>query len=43
MLAAIELSTGRIAGVVRGTGSTMQRDEVHPDTGRAVIGFEVPY
>ena len=43
MLGAIELSTGRIAGVVRGTGSTIQRDEVHPDTGRMVVGFEVPH
>jgi hypothetical protein len=43
MLGAVEVSCGRIAGVVRGTGSTMRRDEAHPDTGRAVIGFEVPH
>ncbi len=43
MVGAIELPTGRIAGVVRGTGSTLQRDEVHPDTGRVAVGFEVPH
>lgn len=43
MLGQVEVSCGRIAGVVRGTGSTMRRDEAHPDTGRTVIGFEVPH
>lgn len=43
MLGAIDLSTGRITGVVRGTGSMMRLDEAHPDTGRAVKGFEIPH
>lgn len=43
MLGAIELSTGRIAGVVRGTGADMARDEPHPDTGQAVIDFSIPH
>lgn len=39
MLGAIDLSSGRIVGVVRGTGAEMTRDEPHPDTGLPMIGF----
>jgi hypothetical protein len=42
MLGAIDLSSGRIGRVVRGTGSQMTCDKVHPDTGLPVIGFSVP-
>jgi hypothetical protein len=41
-LGAIRLSAGRFARVVRGTGSQITCDEVHPDTGLPVIGFNVP-
>ena len=43
MLGAIDLSSGRIVGVVRGTGAEMTRDEPHPDTGLPVIGFGLPH
>lgn len=42
MLGAIDRSTGQIASCVRGTGAQLTRDEVHPDTGQPVIGFEIP-
>lgn len=43
MLGAVDLSSGRIRGVVRGTGAEMTRDETHPDTGLPVIGFGLPH
>ena len=43
MLGAIELGTGRIAGVVRGAGAELARDETHPDTGQAVLNFSIPH
>jgi len=43
MLGAIDLSSGRIVGVVRGTGAEMTRDEPHLDTGLRVIGFDLPH
>ncbi len=43
MLGAIDLSSGRIRGVVRGTGAQTRRDEPHPDTGLPVIGFGIPH
>jgi len=43
MLGAIDLSSGRVVGAVRGTGAQTRRDEPHPDTGQAVIGFGVPH
>ena len=41
MLGAIDRSTGRTASCVRGTGAQLTRDEVHPDTGQPVMGFEI--
>ena len=43
MLGAIDLASGRIVGVVRGTGAEMTRDEPHLDTGLQVIGFGLPH
>jgi hypothetical protein len=42
MLGAIDLSTGQITGVVRGSGAEMTRDEPHPDTRQTLIGFAIP-
>jgi hypothetical protein len=42
MLGAIDLSTGQISGVVRGTGAEMARNEAHPDTGQPLIDFAIP-
>jgi hypothetical protein len=43
MLGAIDLSSGRIVGVLRGIGAEMTRHEPHPDTGLPVIGFGLPH
>lgn len=42
MLGAVDLSTGRITGVARGTAAEMKRDEPHPDTGQPMIGVGIP-
>ncbi len=41
MIAAVDLSTGTIARVVRGTGQEMEVDFDHPETGQAILGAEV--
>jgi len=42
VLGAIDLLTGRIAGVVQGTGAQIVIDGVHPDTGRPITGTPIP-
>jgi len=42
MLGAIELETGIISRVVRGTGAEMSLNEAHPDTKRPIIGTLIP-
>jgi len=42
MLGAIELETGIISRVVRGTGVEMSVNETHPDTKRPIIGTLIP-
>jgi hypothetical protein len=42
MVGAIDLTTGRIASVVCGTGAGLARNESHPDTGQPLIGFAIP-
>lgn len=42
MLGAINLETGLVARVVRGTGVELVLDEAHPDTGRTIVGTPVP-
>jgi hypothetical protein len=42
MIGAIDLATGQITRVVRGTGVDMALNPLHPDTGRAIIGTVIP-
>ena len=42
MVAAVELETGRLGRVIRGTGAGMETDFDHPETGTSIVGFEVP-
>ncbi len=42
MIGAIDLRTGQIARVVRGTGADLAVNPLHPDTGRAIIGTAIP-
>jgi hypothetical protein len=42
MIGAIDLATGQITRVVRGTGADMALNPLHPDTGRAIIGTVIP-
>ena len=42
MLGAIELETGIISRVVRGTGAEMSLNETHPDTKRPIVGTLIP-
>ena len=42
MIGAIDLTTGQITRVVRGTGANMTVNPLHPDTGRAIIGTVIP-
>jgi hypothetical protein len=42
MLGAIELKTGLISRVVRGTGVEMNLNEAHPDTRRPIIDTLIP-
>ncbi len=41
MIAAVDLSTGMIARVVRNTGQEMEVDFDHPETGHPIVGAEV--
>jgi hypothetical protein len=42
MLGAIDLDSGIISRVVRGTGVDLAIDEPHPDTGQCVVGMPIP-
>jgi hypothetical protein len=42
MLGAIELETGLIGRVVRGTGAEMSLNEAHPDTKRPIVRILIP-
>lgn len=42
MLGAIEIETGIISRVVRGTGAEMSVNEAHPDTKRPIVGTLIP-
>jgi len=42
MLGAIELETGLISRVVRGTGVEMRLNEAHPDTRQPIVGTLIP-
>jgi hypothetical protein len=42
MLGAIDLDTGRIRRVVRGTGAEMSIDEAHPNTHCPILGTPIP-
>jgi hypothetical protein len=42
ILGAIELETGLISRVVRGTGVEMSLNEAHPDTRRPIVGTLIP-
>ena len=42
MLGAIEIETGIISRVVRGTGAEMSVNEAHPDTKRSIVGTLIP-
>jgi hypothetical protein len=41
MLGAIDLDSGRIARVVRGSGAELEVDDLHPDTGRSIVGTQI--
>ena len=42
LLGEIELENGRISRVVSGKGLNQQSHDVHPDSGTAMVGFELP-
>lgn len=42
MLAAVDLQSGAITRVVRGTGQEMAVDFDHPETGQPIVGAQVP-
>jgi hypothetical protein len=42
LLATLDLETGRVIRVVRGTGLALEEVTHHPDTGAALVGIEVP-
>ncbi|MGC1890896.1 MAG: sugar-transfer associated ATP-grasp domain-containing protein [Stellaceae bacterium] len=42
MLGAIEIETGLISRVIRGTGAEMSVNEAHPDTKRPIVGTLIP-
>jgi hypothetical protein len=42
-LGAVDLETGRIKRVVKGTGLELAEDAVHPDTGRNIVGATIPH
>jgi hypothetical protein len=43
MLAAVDISTGRVVRAVMGVGFTQIVDPKHPVTGREIVGFEMPH
>ena len=42
MLGAVDIESGEIKRVVRGTGADMVVNPEHPDTGRAILGLRLP-
>ncbi len=42
-LGALDLETGRIKRVVKGTGLELAEDAVHPDTGHNIVGTTIPH
>ncbi len=42
LLGEIEIESGRISRVVSGKGLNQQSHDVHPDSGAAMVGFELP-
>ncbi len=42
MLGAIDLATGQVTRVIRGTGAEMTVNGRHPDTGRPLVGTPIP-
>lgn len=42
LLATLDLETGRVVRVVRGTGLAQEAVTQHPDSGADLIGFEIP-
>jgi hypothetical protein len=42
MVAAVDLDTGAIERVVRGTGQEMEVNFDHPETGNPIVGAAVP-
>ena len=42
LLATLDLDTGRVIRVVRGTGLALEEVTHHPDTGAELVGIEVP-
>ncbi len=43
MLAAVDVSTGRVFRAVAGVGTKQVENPKHPKTGREIVGFEIPY
>lgn len=42
LLATLDLETGRVVRVVRGTGLAQEHVSTHPDSGAELMGFEIP-
>ncbi len=42
MLGEVDVDTGRVCQVRRGTGLKTENLEVHPESGKAMVGFEIP-
>jgi len=42
LLATLDLASGRVVRVVRGSGLTLEEVTQHPDTGAELVGIEVP-
>ncbi|MPY75501.1 MAG: hypothetical protein GEU87_14710 [Alphaproteobacteria bacterium] len=43
MLAALDIDSGRVTRVVRGVGEFHEKVEAHPNTGKSLVGFEIPH
>lgn len=43
MLCAVNVETGVVERVVQGTGPDQQSVETHPETGEALVGFQIPH